>query len=169
MRYKPPADKPQERPALHQAVQDEDLDRVRTILEQDPKAVDVRDDLGHTALHHAATRSVEMVKLLLAFEANPNAQATLRETPLHMAGRVDIAQALIEAGAFRTIKDVCGMIPLSLAILEQKMDLARLVCPDEIFLRRSYRDRFHWPEVEEPFPDPPFEGINTPLPLPEEV
>ena len=74
----------------------------------------VRDATGRTPLHHAGT--AETVTLLLAAEANPNAQDQRGVTPLHRAvesmSDVGIVPLLIAAGADLDARDQFGSTPL---------------------------------------------------------
>lgn len=107
------------------------------LLEQGADANYAISDTGETTLHNTLctpNRPVSnlIIKLLLAYGANPNAKTkphqetggfmrdafTKQETPLHRAaafGNEDTIQLLLDAGADKTIKDMNGDSPLSWA------------------------------------------------------
>ena len=61
---------------------------------------------GRTALHAAsAGGAAEMVRYLIEGGANVNARTKQQQTPLHLAGSVEAAQALLEGGADPKLKD----------------------------------------------------------------
>jgi len=63
-----------------------DIDRVRAELARDPKLAGVSNEVGDTALHHAAhSGDLEMVELLLDAGADPDAARGDGYRPLHMA------------------------------------------------------------------------------------
>ncbi|MDR3285667.1 MAG: ankyrin repeat domain-containing protein [Holosporales bacterium] len=71
--------------------------------------VDVQDNYGNTPLHCAIFgRQIEVVKVLLAAQADINAQNSEGRTPLHIAveGRqIEIAKVLLIVGANKNIAD----------------------------------------------------------------
>jgi hypothetical protein len=77
--------------------------RLRALLESDPTQAKEKDAKGETALHHAARHGdVEVIKVLLAHGADPNAKTPVGATPLHVArafGEERAAKLLVEAGA----------------------------------------------------------------------
>lgn len=77
--------------------------RLRAMLESDPSAAKAKDAKGETPLHHAARHGdVEVIKVLLAHGADPNAKTPVGATPLHVArafGEEKAAKVLVEAGA----------------------------------------------------------------------
>jgi hypothetical protein len=79
------------------------LHRLRAMLEGDPSAAKAKDAKGETPLHHAARHGdLEVLKLLLAHGADPNARTPVGATPLHVArafGEERAAKLLVTAGA----------------------------------------------------------------------
>lgn len=79
------------------------LHRLRALLENDPSLAKAKDAKGETPLHHAARHGeLEVIKLLLAHGADPNAKTPVGATPLHVArafGEERAADLLVEAGA----------------------------------------------------------------------
>jgi ankyrin repeat protein len=70
------------------------------------------------AAHRDAETSLELVRLLLNFDADPNVTQAGGWTPLHQAaahGREPIAQLLIDHGASLTTKSEDGRTPLEMA------------------------------------------------------
>jgi ankyrin repeat protein len=79
---------------------------------------------GHTALHVASSRGLpeaerlEIVKLLLARGADPNAASAEGSTPLHLAvGSPQVMTALLAAGARVDAENVINRTPLYYAVI----------------------------------------------------
>jgi hypothetical protein len=85
--------------------------RLRAMLESDPSAAKAKDAKGETPLHHAAQHGdLEVIKLLLAHGADPNAKTPVGATPLHVArafGEEKAAKLLVEGGA-KTGSELAG-------------------------------------------------------------
>jgi ankyrin repeat protein len=79
-----------------------------------------REAMKISSLHSAiGARRLDLVAMLLARGADPNARAETGLTPLHSAaqdGATDIARALIDAGADVNVRDDRGRSPLDLAV-----------------------------------------------------
>jgi ankyrin repeat protein len=91
-------------------------DRIRIFLAQ---GVDLEkvDNLGRTALHHAASSSAAVARILLKAGANPHAIDSLGNTALHLAaegGRMDTFRALLAGGVDPTQKNHAGSTPVSM-------------------------------------------------------
>ncbi|XP_078115723.1 CARD- and ANK-domain containing inflammasome adapter protein [Sander vitreus] len=104
---------------LHIASQQGHADSVTQLLQgkADP---DVKDKLGRTALHWAASSQGEscVVDLLLSAKANPNATDKEKKTALHLAaaeGKVDAVTSLLSHKAKGGAKDMDGSTPLHYA------------------------------------------------------
>lgn len=96
--------------ALIIAVQDGKVARVKRLLTSgaDP---DYADELGDTAVHHAARGDAAILQLLLDAGANPNARNAGGISPLMLAagsGRTEMIELLRKAGARLDIKDYQG-------------------------------------------------------------
>jgi ankyrin repeat protein len=85
---------------IGEAVKVGGLDRVRTLLRENPECVNVRDDAGRTPLHypHRNTRhGEEIIELLIAHGADPIAKDNEGRTPIDQMlqnGRPDLADVL---------------------------------------------------------------------------
>ncbi|EDW63664.1 ankyrin repeat domain-containing protein 49 [Drosophila virilis] len=85
------------------AVGENRISEVREILQLDADSVHARDNDGYTPLHRACYNNfVDMAKLLLQHQADPNARTALGWTPLHSAckwNNADCALLLLQFGA----------------------------------------------------------------------
>jgi ankyrin repeat protein len=92
-------------------------------------AVDLELENGNRALAIAARRgSAEIVKLLLAFHANPKARNHSGETALQLAawdGHAAIVQPLVSAGADPNDRDSSDATPLLAAASREKTDVVK--------------------------------------------
>ncbi|MGD9646641.1 MAG: ankyrin repeat domain-containing protein [Pirellulales bacterium] len=135
------------------------LDCVKLLLSNSADPNLGRLESGETPLHHALTgqghdnEQLQIVTALLATGANPNQKAEIGvvsynfmrdvrvrgETPLHRAAAYaskGIVEALLAAGADRSIRDANGDSPLSWGSLHLRdSDLLKLLCFDKLRIR----------------------------------
>ncbi len=108
--------------AIFDAVRDDDVGAVATLLETDPELVRATDDDGRTALHHAATYGqVDIALILVDAGADIDAREEDGETPLHYAvwrSELDVAALLIEFRADLEIRNNWGRTPLLIVARE---------------------------------------------------
>jgi ankyrin repeat protein len=114
--------------SIHDAAEKGDLQKIKTLLRDNPDLVSSKDvGLGRTPLHWAAIKGhIEVVELLLANGAAVNAKDRHGDTPLHAAaegGRYDAAALLLAKGAEVNMRDIEGITPLSMAISVAVVDL----------------------------------------------
>lgn len=85
-----------------------------------PDVIDAQDEMGWTALMHAASAGHDMVaRILLEKGANLALRNTIGETALHLAarrGRADVVRRLLTAGADIAARDTEGRTSLFKAI-----------------------------------------------------
>jgi len=123
------------RTLLHHAAGSGCIEVVELVLKQgiDP---DIPDSGSHTALYRVANEcateaSPELVRMLVRAGADVDARGGVTcATALHMAarrGHLEIARALIEAGAALNIRDKKGATPLQRAINCRRKDVAQLL------------------------------------------
>lgn len=107
-----------------------DLEKVKSLLQQNPALVNAQDDVGATPLWRAVAGlhpSEELVKLLLEKGANVEGATKLGETPLQIAsgrGRKDIVLILLKHGAKIGAKDQYGRTALSYAASANRIEVA---------------------------------------------
>ena len=96
---------------LHDAARGGLIERVRALLDQGTPA-DAQDDMGRTALHHAAIlRNDKVVRLLLDRGASVDARDKRGNTPLTVAFTRDAVEAMLAAGADPNAELSNGMTP----------------------------------------------------------
>jgi ankyrin repeat protein len=116
---------------LFDAVRTGDLEKVKALLQADPKLAEARTEDGSTALHLAALEGQTAVaQLLLANGAQVNARGLREETPLHMAmydGHREVAEVLLASQADLDARNTAGETPLHLAVRKGYRDLVELL------------------------------------------
>lgn len=116
---------------LHRAAGWGQLEAVKALLAGEAK-LDVPNNAGRTPLYSAAglhfKDNTEVVGLLLARGADPNARDRYGNTPLWaaaQAGKADLARMLIEAGADVNNRNKKGRTPLHWAVFTKRAEYAR--------------------------------------------
>lgn len=107
------------------AVKNNDLEKIKVLIEKDASLVNIKDEAGNTPLHNAVIiGSGEIIELLLSRGADINAQNTQLNTPLHEAiqnRKENTAALLIGKGADLGKTNVHKQTPLHRAAsLNQK-------------------------------------------------
>ena len=109
----------------------DDVDRLRTLLEADPAAVNAAGDFGMTPLHWAARAgALRCVELLLRRGADVNAVNASRRVPLHLAAEADgnkqdaVVTLLASHGADVNAQDKKRRTPLHRATYEGRVAAA---------------------------------------------
>ena len=128
---------------MFDAVRAGDVEKVKTLLQADPKLAAARTEDGSTALHLAALEGQAAVaRLLLASQAQVNARGLRDETPLHMAmydGHREVAELLLASQADVNAQNTAGETPLHLAASKGYRDLVELLLSQSADL--SARDK----------------------------
>jgi ankyrin repeat protein len=126
------------RNVIFDAVQNDDLEKVKMLLKGNPDLVFSKDTtLKETPLHYAVV-SVQngVVQLLLAKKAEVNARNNAGETPLLLMAQDDglnendatnVVELLIAKGANVNVKDNKGQTPLEIAEFWSNEDVAQLL------------------------------------------
>ena len=114
---------------FHEAVIDGDLEKVKKMLDEDPKSIRLlansKDHDGIAPLHWAVLYGkIEMAKCLIDNGADVDMKSTSDgATPLHLAaiyGEIEIVKSLIDNGAHVDLKDKDGETPLRWAVLGER-------------------------------------------------
>lgn len=124
---------------IHDVATKGDTNKLRDLLEKNPKLADSPDPLQFTPLHHAARADqFDAVKLLLEHKANPNKTTRNAETPLHFASDPRIIRALVEAGASPNVPDGSGYSPLqSFVHRNRQLPADKIAAAIEAFLQHG--------------------------------
>ncbi len=116
---------------IHGAAVADNLDKVKSLLKDNPELVSSKDGDGETPLHWAAANGHnDVVNFLLSNKADVNAKDNSGDTPLHeVAGKgyKDTAELLLANGADVKAKDNNGYTPLHYAVLGRQLELAQLL------------------------------------------
>jgi ankyrin repeat protein len=116
---------------MFDAVRAGDAEKVKAMLQADPKLAEARTEDGSTALHLAALEGQAAVaRLLLASQAQVNARGLREETPLHMAmydGHREVAELLLASQADVNAQNTAGETPLHLAARKGYHELVELL------------------------------------------
>ena len=116
---------------IDDAAQNGDMEKVKTLLKDNPDLVSSKDKWGRTPLHWAAFGGhKDVATLLLASKAEVNAKAIAGRTPLHLAagrGHKDVVELLLACKADVNAKDNGGQTPLHLAAANGHKDVAELL------------------------------------------
>jgi ankyrin repeat protein len=114
---------------LHVSVCAKSLNSARLLITRHAD-IDIRDKLGQTPLHRAASNDLEITRLLLEARANVNAMREDGFRPLHMAAHaecLEIATLLIEKGADADALDLGGEAALHLAAVNGDINILKLL------------------------------------------
>ncbi|MDH4210229.1 MAG: ankyrin repeat domain-containing protein [candidate division WOR-3 bacterium] len=111
---------------IHDASQQGDIDRVKTLVEENAELVNLADETGHTPLHYAAAGGqVEIARFLISEKADVNALNTVNQSVLLYAayfGNAEITEMLIADGARLNDQDIFGRSPLHYAARQRSVD-----------------------------------------------
>src|SRR5208337_1145970 len=116
---------------IHDAALGGDLPRVKELLNVTPDLISSKDASGYTPLHWAAAADhTDVLKFLLANNAEVNARDNKSQTPLDIAaarGHREAAKLLLAHGAEVNARTGNGWTPLFFAASEGQTDVAKLL------------------------------------------
>ncbi len=116
---------------IFDAVRAGDVEKVKALLQADPKLAAARTEDGSTALHLAALEGHSAIaRLLLDSQAQVNARGLREETPLHMAmydGHREMAELLLSSQADISAQNTAGETPLHIAARKGHRELVALL------------------------------------------
>ena len=117
------------------AVRAGDVEKVKALLQADPKLAEARTEDGNTPLHIAALEGhAAIAQVLLDQHAQVNARGLRQETPLHMAmyeGRREMAELLLANQADVNARSASGETPLHIAARKGHRELVELLLTHE--------------------------------------
>jgi glyoxylase-like metal-dependent hydrolase (beta-lactamase superfamily II) len=126
------------------AINQGDLEQVKTLLEKNPELLNIKDNNGSTLLHHAVNKGhKEIVELLIAKRADINAKNGMGYTPLDWiidGGNSEIVELLKSKGAQITPVSDAKVYPLSKTVsrivfpFHMRTNIAASIGPDGILL-----------------------------------
>jgi ankyrin repeat protein len=113
---------------IFDAAEKDDISKVRSLLEKYPRLVNTKQkDCGLPLLFYA--KSIEMVKLLIAYGADVNSKGVAGVTPLHTmagGGLTDVVELLILKGADINAKDSNNDTPLNYAVEKGFVEIIKI-------------------------------------------
>ncbi len=118
--------------AFFDAIRLKEVEKVKQLLEEDPKLVHAKDEAFEDSPLHVAIQKncYEIVKILLERRADIEDEDLFGETPLHLAvsfGSEEIIDLLIEKEADINKKNKNGNTPLHYAVLRQNKKIVLLL------------------------------------------
>ena len=116
-------------PILIQAVEKDNIEEVKSLLEEEKEDVNVTDIGEHTALFYV--KSVEMAEYLISKGANINARNESQKTPLHTASNIAVAEFFLQNGldieAQTRDGDEWSATPLYYAVFDERYNVANFL------------------------------------------
>ncbi|CAD6571974.1 MAG: hypothetical protein TREMPRED_000427 [Tremellales sp. Tagirdzhanova-0007] len=134
--------------SIHKAALEGQPGLIRSLLSEEPKLINAKDDDGRTPLHWVATTSsLNMTQLLLSYHPDLEARDALGWTPLMVgaaSGQFDVVNELLSAGAGVNSTNEKGQTALHYAASKGHVAIGRLlvtkgadVCPIPLPLPQS--------------------------------
>ncbi|WWD22373.1 hypothetical protein CI109_106864 [Kwoniella shandongensis] len=117
--------------SIHKAAMEGQPGMVRSLLNEDPKLINVKDEDGRTPFHWACTTSnLGIIQLLLGYHPDLEARDLMGWTPVMIAsaaGHVEIVREVLEAGAKADAANDKGQTPLHYAASKGNVPVGRLL------------------------------------------
>lgn len=114
---------------IHDATQQGDLNRVKTLIEANPELINATDDFSHTPLHFAAAGGQkEIAEFLLSKDADVNVLNGQNQSALLYAayfGNAEILELLAARGAKLNEQDILGRTPLHYAARQHNLEAVK--------------------------------------------
>ena len=117
---------------IHSAVQKGDIEKIKTLLEQNPGLINAKDTRqGLTPLHWAAyIGKKDVATLLIEKGADVNVTGQFNDTPLHysiLGSHKSVAEFLISKGAYVNSRFADGKTSLHFAVSMGKTDMVKML------------------------------------------
>ncbi|ORX68591.1 ankyrin, partial [Linderina pennispora] len=110
------------------AVSDDDIERVKQLVEADKTQVNAQDPNGYSPLHAAASwKRLELLKYLLENGGNVNIADADGDTPLHICEDKACAELLLEHGADPECKNSEGLTPVHTTLENEAIEVTELL------------------------------------------
>jgi len=113
------------------AISKNDLGKVKSLIDGDPKLISSKGLMGLTPIHLASSGgNVEILEYLISKGANVNDKDEQGNTPLHNAagqGQIKAMEILIAKGAELEARNRLNLTPLQMAVMGKKKDAAQLL------------------------------------------
>lgn len=134
---------------IFDAVKNNDLAKVKVLIEKEPSLLGKKDDASNTPLHQAAiSGTFEITEYLLFKGADINSENSKSNSPLHESlinGKNEIAKILIEKGADVQKQNLEGKTPLHYAARYSRIPILELLISKGVNLEVQDKNRKHTP------------------------
>ncbi|CAH8618002.1 unnamed protein product [Schistosoma haematobium] len=116
---------------IHVAIRQENVLRLRELLEKEQASIEAIDELGFTALMYCAQRNLsDMISILLEANANTETESSTGKTAIMFAafkGNIECMELLLEYGANVNHSDKNGLTALHMAVDGEQPRAIRLL------------------------------------------
>lgn len=134
---------------IFEAVMDNDLVKVKALIEKDTSIINVKDNAGNTLLHNAAIAgSAVIAELLISKGADINSKNSQQNAPLHESlinGKNEVAKLLIEKGCELQGQNSEGKTPVHYAARYNCLPVLKILISKKVNLEVREKNRNQTP------------------------